>query len=86
MNGQVDFTIEPDGAKIGITLFMDGYKESDYERYASVGFLLLDQALGEYDVETKVGTIDFTARTAKSKLARQPFSSLAKSFDEFGRK
>lgn len=79
---QVDFTIEPDGPKIGITLFIDGYKESEHERYVGLVFLMLDQALGEYDVETKVGGIDFKTRTAKSKTPKQPFSALVRSFDE----
>jgi hypothetical protein len=82
---QVDFTIERDGPKIGITLFMDGYKESEHERYAGVGFLMLDHALGEYDVETKVGFIEFKPRTAKSTLTKQRFSSLVRSFDEFAK-
>ena len=80
---QLDFTIEPDGSKAAITLFIDGYRESEHDRYAGVGFLMLDQALGEYDVEMKVNGIDFKARTAKSKLPKHAFSELAAVFDEF---
>ena len=81
---QIDFTIEPDAGKVGITLFIEGYTEAQHERYAAVAFLMLDSALGEYDVETKIGGIDFMPRTAKSGLPKQPFSALVKSFDTFG--
>ena len=80
---QVDFTIEPEGSKVAVTLFMDGYRESEHDRYAGVGFLMLDQALGEYDVETKVSGIDFKARAVKSKLPKHAFSELAAVFDKF---
>ena len=78
---QVQFTIEPDGEKVGITLFVEGYSPAEHERYAGIGYLLLDQALGEYDVETKVGFIEFKADSAGSKLPKQSFSGLARSFD-----
>lgn len=80
---QVEFTIEADGAKPGITLFIEGYEDAEHERYAGVVFLMLDQSLGEYDIETKVGFLEFKARSAKSKLTKQPFSSLVQSFDSF---
>jgi len=78
---QVEFTVEPDGDKIGITLFIEGYKPSEHEKYAGVVYLMLDQTLGEYDVETKVGFIDLKSRSAQSKLGKQPFPALAQSFD-----
>ena len=78
---QVEFTIEPDGDKNGITLFIEAYNPSEHEKYAGVVYLMLDQTLGEYDVETKVGFIELKSRSAQSKLAKQPFSALAQSFD-----
>jgi hypothetical protein len=78
---QVQFTIEPDGDKAGITLFIEGYNSGEHGKYAGVGYLMLDQALGEYDVETKVGFIEFKASSEQSKLAKQPFSVLEQSFD-----
>ena len=80
---QMDFTIEPDGSKAAITLFIEGYRESEHDRYAAVSFLMLDQALGEYDVEIKVGGIEFKARSAKSNLPKRAFSDLASAFDQF---
>jgi hypothetical protein len=80
---QVQFTIEPDGEKAGITLFIEGYTPTEHERYAGAGYLILDQALGEYDVETKVGFIEFKAASAESKLLKQPISGLTQSFDRW---
>jgi hypothetical protein len=44
-----------DDLKIGIFVFVKDYKE---ELHGNMIFLMLDTALGEYDVETKVGTIE----------------------------
>lgn len=82
---QVEFTIEPDGDKAGITLFIEGYNPSEHEKYAGVVYLMLDQALGEYDVETKVGFIELKSRAAQSKLAKQPFTVVAQSFDRLSK-
>jgi hypothetical protein len=80
---QVQFTIEPDGDKAGITLFIEGYSHNEHEKYAGVVYLMLDQALGEYDVETKVGFIELKSNSAASNLAKQSFSALAPTFDKF---
>ena len=80
---QVQFTIEPDGDKAGITLFIEGYSPNEFEKYAGVIFLMLDQVLGEYDVETKVGFIKLKSKSAASNLARKSFSALAPTFDKF---
>ena len=82
---QVQFTIEPDGDKAGITLFIEGYSPNEFEKYAGVIYLMLDQTLGEYDVETKVGFIKLKSKSAASNLARQSFSALAPTFDKFVR-
>ena len=79
---QLKFTIEPDGDKVGITLFIEGYNPRERDRYAGVVYLMLDQALGEYDVETKVGFIEFKSNLAASNLAKQSFSALAPTFDK----
>ncbi|MEX2232557.1 MAG: hypothetical protein WD824_10380 [Cyclobacteriaceae bacterium] len=41
-----------------IQLFIRGYKNSDI-RYKGLAFLYLDHLLGEYNVMTRIGTIDF---------------------------
>jgi hypothetical protein len=80
---QVTFTIEPDGEKAGITLFFEVFDQKRQETYASLGFILLDHALGEYDVVTKVGFIEFKANSEPSKLKKLPFTELPSTFDRF---
>ena len=80
---QVRFTIEPDGAKAGVTLFMDGYTQEKHNLYGSVGFLYLDNCLGEYDVATKAGFIEFKPADAPSPLEKKPLSELTAAFDSF---
>lgn len=48
----------PDGQKAGIIVFIPGYSPSSRDTYMGIAFLMLDQALGEYDVETRVGVIE----------------------------
>ena len=43
--------------KVGIVLFLNGCNENEMEIYEQIGFLFLDEALGEYDTETYIGTI-----------------------------
>jgi hypothetical protein len=78
---QVHFTIEPDNEKVSLTLFIEGYDPAERARYAGVVYLMLDQALGEYDVETKVGAIEFKNNLAVSKLRKRPFSELPQSLE-----
>jgi hypothetical protein len=78
---QVQFTIEPDGDKVGVTLFIDGYVESD-PQYKIIGFLLLDACLGEYDVEMNVGFIEFKTAAEESALPKLPLTELPNVFSQ----
>ncbi len=80
---QISFTVEADGDKAGITLFMEGYEPSGHNTFGSIGFLYLDNCLGEYDVETKVGFVQFKRADERTKLSKQPISELAATFDKF---
>lgn len=51
------FIQDDSDGKIGIVLFMNGYNENEIEVYDQIGFLFLDEALGEYDTETYIGNI-----------------------------
>ena len=51
------FTHQFDNGKINIQLYIKGYKELDVFKLGSM--VILDAIAGEYDVETKIGTIDF---------------------------
>ncbi len=80
---QFKFTIEPDGQKAGITLYIDGYDQSRHDLFARSGFILLDNCLGEYDMETNVGFVEFKPAAEPSKLTKQPLSALPEIFDKF---
>lgn len=68
--------------KVGITLFLDGYSEMDWEAWEHIGYLFLDIALGEYDVETYVGAIMFSDHNSVHLKRSLPYSSLPKHFDK----
>ena len=53
---------DEDENKVGIIIFLDGYNEEQHNIYGNLGYLFLDEALGEYDVETKLGFIEFRSR------------------------
>lgn len=78
----VHYMLARDGAKIGIVLFFDGYTGQESSVFRQVGYLFLDEALGEYAVETKVGFIEFKDRTSPHFGKARPLSELATHFDE----
>jgi hypothetical protein len=45
------------GEKADIVVFIPGYNEQERNAYLAIAFLVLDEALGEYDVETRIGKI-----------------------------
>lgn len=47
-----------DGEYYHVELYIKGYKDSD-DRYKGLAFLYLDHLVGEYNVMTKMGQIDF---------------------------
>ncbi|MBC2731660.1 hypothetical protein [Thiobacillus sp.] len=57
----VSVMLRPEIDKIGLTVLIPGYTEASREAYMGIAFLMLDQALGEYDVETRVGQIEVAA-------------------------
>src|ERR1035438_3243916 len=76
-------TVEPDRGKAGITVFFRGYEAEKDKTYKGIAFLMLDQALGEYDVETKVGFIEVKPFSAESTLEKKPIKEVTKVFDDF---
>ena len=64
-------------------VFLDGYKEDEKSTWGQIGYLLLDEALGEYDVETKVGAIVFQSRESKHFERAHPLRELPKDFDDY---
>jgi hypothetical protein len=53
----VFFTYRKNGDTLDIVLYLKGY-DSDFEEWENAAFILLDTIIGEYDVATKIGSID----------------------------
>jgi hypothetical protein len=76
----VQFSLVDNGTMAGIYLFIPGFKEDDVV-FQQIGYLLLDEALGEYDVETRLGLIQMFAPDAKTVEERYPLAQLPTLFD-----
>jgi hypothetical protein len=68
------------GQVADVTVFIPNYSEANRKAFVAVAFLLLDGALGEYDVEMRVGQIKVEAApTAQAKTSS--LQDLPKAFD-----
>ena len=77
----VEFCLLSNGRELGVYLFFDAYSEKEADIWRHIGFLLLDQALGEYDVATKVGPIGIFQSSAHPHAMRYRLPELPKTFD-----
>jgi hypothetical protein len=71
---------QPDGAKAKVTVFLPDFSPAAHQRYQSIAFLLLDRALGEYDVETRVSEVQ-VASTTQAPAQAYSLDSFPKAFD-----
>jgi hypothetical protein len=70
--------------KVGVMIFLDEYKEEEKRTvWGQIGYLFLDEALGEYEVEMKLGAIVFQSRQSKHFEAAHPLARLPKEFDDY---
>jgi hypothetical protein len=74
---------DEDPKKVGVLVFIKNYQKSLQSIFHEIGYLFLDEALGEYDVETYIGGIDFMDFGSKYYSKSSPITDLAKSFDEY---
>ena len=79
----LEVAVEADGDKAGFTVFVKGYDESQQQQYSHAAFIMLDQAIGEYDMETKVGFIEIKPFEQESEYRRHGLDDLPQMFDEF---
>lgn len=77
----MSFILERVKYKIGIELFIDGYTQDSDAEFRRIAYILLDTALGEYDVETKIGYIDVAGPETNTSGKSYPFSKLPETFD-----
>jgi len=78
----VRYVLTKDGDKVGIVMFFDGYNEGEKGTFGQIGFLFLDEALGEYSIETQVGFIEFQGHDSKYFAQSHPLRELPAHFDE----
>jgi hypothetical protein len=76
----VQFTLLDNGTTAGLYLYIPSFQDDDID-FKQIGYLLLDEALGEYDVETKLGLIQMLSPGAHTKGERYPLSELPLLFD-----
>ena len=70
----------PNGQLADITVFIPGYTQAAHKTYAAIAFLFLDEALGEYDVETRVGRVNVDSVT-KAPAQSYSLEALPKAVD-----
>ena len=79
----VQYNLYKDGDKLGIILFFADYSEKEKDVFGNIGYLLLDEALGEYDMETRVGFIEFHGHESKQYSNAKSLATLAENFDDY---
>jgi hypothetical protein len=79
--GDLWFTDDADCDRIGLTIFVRGLTEKNHRSLAHAGFLLLDNALGEYVVETEVGFVEWEPLPEHPETSgMKPFHMIRESF------
>ena len=77
----VQFSLVDNGKIAGLYLFIPGYRDSDVD-LQQIGYLLLDDALGEYDVEQRLGLIKMLSPDTRTEGDRYPLPDLPALFDQ----
>ena len=77
----VQFSLLDNGTSAGIYLFIPGLRKGDIV-FKQIGYLLLDDALGEYDVETRLGLIKMFSPDTITNGDRYPLAELPALFDQ----
>lgn len=79
----VEVAVREDGDKLGLRVHIRGYRENGEEKYLKAAFIMLDQAVGEYNMEMWVGQIDFLSFEQSSATHRLRLVDLPEVFDRF---
>lgn len=78
---EISFLLERCDDRIDIELFIDGYDEEFHSEFANIAFILLNCALGEYDVGTKLGDVEIGGVNFEGISHVRPFRELPEAFD-----
>ena len=77
----ISFILLPDGDKADLLIFIAGMTDAQKETYEQIAYLTLDQAVGEYDVETKIGGIEIHPADVRTKSDKRPIAELPGALD-----
>jgi hypothetical protein len=78
---EVEVSLLSDGKVAGLHLFLPASVKEDGAR-KMIGYLLLDEVLGEFDVEMKVGMIEMYSMDEPVEFERMPLAELPAAFDQ----
>ncbi len=78
----IEVSMTDEGERTGLTVFIRGFKKAKEEQYLCAAFVMLDHAIGEYDMETKVGSVDVKPIEEQSERARYTIQFLPIAFDD----
>ena len=76
----VQFSLLDNRRMAGLYLFIPGFEDGNSD-WKQIGYLLLDETLGEYDVEFRLGLIKMFSSDAAETLERHPLIQLPELFD-----
>lgn len=65
----------------GIVIFIPGFTEEDRKSWTHMGFIFLDQVLGEFDVATKIQNVQFVSDRSHPTMDRLTYDALPRIFD-----
>jgi hypothetical protein len=77
----VQFSLRKNGKIAGLFLFVPGYREGD-AAFRVIGYILLDEALGEYDVVSRMGFFEMFSPQTATDGDRYPLADLPTLFDQ----
>jgi hypothetical protein len=81
----VEFSLLTNGSMVGLRLYIPEFHEKN-KAMKQIAYLMLDEALGEYDVETKIGLIQMVAKGSTASGERHPLTMLPEVFDSVASK
>jgi len=71
----VEFPLLTRESEIGLKLFIPGFSDTN-KAMKQIAYLMLDEALGEYDIETEIGLIQMLPRESPASTRRYPLPDL----------
>jgi hypothetical protein len=83
---EILFRAVREGTKVGLTVYIKGMTPKNEKSTMTQGFILLDYSLGEVDMETRIGSIEFLPLTDKvEKKDLHPLPDLPAEVDRLGK-